>query len=150
MIKTVEAVIDDKGNVHLLESVEIESARRALVLILDEPMGPLNEAALLSERSLAEDWNRAEEDVAWSHLQPGNCSRSIPLLEFVAIETSSGQANAGRQDWILCQVTSKPYGDTRAVLLNDNRFEFNQIIDAVVTLLKSSTNRKNEAPTSTA
>ncbi len=71
MIKTVEAVIDDKGNVHLLESVEIESAHRALVLILDEPMGPLNEAALLSERSLAEDWNRAEEDVAWSHLQPG-------------------------------------------------------------------------------
>ncbi len=29
-------------------------------------------------------------------------------------------ADAGRQDWILCQVTSKPYGDTRAVLLNDN------------------------------
>jgi len=71
MIKTVEAVIDDKGNVHLLESVEIEYARRALVLILDEPMGPFNENALLSERSLAEDWNRAEEDVAWSHLQPG-------------------------------------------------------------------------------
>ena len=59
-------------------------------------------------------------------------------------------ADAGRQDWILCQVTSKPYGDTRAVLLNDNGFEFNQIIDAVVTLFKSSTNRKNEAPTSTA
>ena len=71
MIKTVEAVIDDQGNVHLLESVEIESARRALVLILDEPMGLLNEAALLSERALAQDWNRPEEDAAWSHLQPG-------------------------------------------------------------------------------
>ena len=69
MIKTVEGVIDDKGNVHLLESVDIESARRALVLILDEPMGPLNEAALLSEHSFAEDWNRPEEDAAWSHLQ---------------------------------------------------------------------------------
>ena len=65
MIKTVEAVIDDKGNVHLLESVEIEFARRALVLILDEPVGPLSEAALLSERSLAEDWDRPEEDAAW-------------------------------------------------------------------------------------
>ena len=71
MIKTVEAVIDDKGKVHLLESVEIESARRALVLILDEPMAALNEAAFLSERSLAQDWNRPEEDAAWSHLQPG-------------------------------------------------------------------------------
>ena len=70
MIKTVEAVIDDKGHVHLLESVEIESARRALVLILDEPMAGLNETALLSERSLAQDWNRSEEDAAWSHLQP--------------------------------------------------------------------------------
>ena len=70
MIKTVEAVIDDKGNVHLLEPVEFESARRALVLILDEPMAGFNEAALLSERSLAQDWNRSEEDAAWSHLQP--------------------------------------------------------------------------------
>lgn len=70
MIKTVEAVIDDRGNVHLLESVEIKSARRALVLILDEPVAVLNEAAFLSERSLAEDWSRPEEDAAWSHLQP--------------------------------------------------------------------------------
>ena len=70
MIKTVEAVIDDKGNIHLLESVEINSARRALVLILDEPMAAFNETALLSERSLAEDWNRPEEDAACSHLQP--------------------------------------------------------------------------------
>ena len=70
MIKTVEAVIDAKG-VHLLESIEIGSARRALVLILDEPMAAMNEAALLSEDSLAQDWNRSEEDAAWSHLQPG-------------------------------------------------------------------------------
>ena len=32
-------------------------------------------------------------------------------------------ADVGRQDWILCQVTSKPYGDTRAILLNDSGFE---------------------------
>ena len=71
MIKTVEAVIDDKGNVHLLEPVEIETARRALVLILDEPAATLNEAAILSERSLSQDWSRPEEELAWSHLQPG-------------------------------------------------------------------------------
>ena len=32
-------------------------------------------------------------------------------------------ADAGRQDWILCEVTSKPYGDTRAILLNESGFE---------------------------
>ena len=29
----------------------------------------INEEALLSEASLAEDWNRPEEDEAWAHLQ---------------------------------------------------------------------------------
>ena len=32
-------------------------------------------------------------------------------------------ADAGRQDWILYQVTSKPYGDSRAILLNNSGFE---------------------------
>lgn len=31
-------------------------------------------------------------------------------------------AEAGRGDWILCQVTSKPYGDTRAIKLEDTGF----------------------------
>ncbi|MDF0650332.1 MAG: MazF family transcriptional regulator [Nitrospira sp. LK265] len=31
-------------------------------------------------------------------------------------------ANAGRGDWILCQVTSKPYGDTKAIKLEDTDF----------------------------
>lgn len=31
-------------------------------------------------------------------------------------------ADAGRGDWILCQVTSKPYGDTRAIKLEDASF----------------------------
>jgi hypothetical protein len=26
-------------------------------------------------------------------------------------------ADAGREDWILCQITSKPYGDTHAIPL---------------------------------
>ena len=29
----------------------------------------INETALLSEAALAADWNRPEEDAAWSHLQ---------------------------------------------------------------------------------
>ncbi len=32
-------------------------------------------------------------------------------------------ANAGRGDWILCQVTSKPYADSAAVVLEDADFE---------------------------
>jgi hypothetical protein len=70
VIKTVEAVIDEKGNVKLLEPVRPGGARRALVTILDEqPASIAPETALLSEATLAEDWNRPEEDEAWSHLQ---------------------------------------------------------------------------------
>ena len=70
MIKTVEAVIDEHGNVRLLEHVRPGVARRALVTILDErPTDRPSETALLSEAALAEDWNRPEEDEAWTHLQ---------------------------------------------------------------------------------
>lgn len=70
MIKTVEAVIDEQGNVRLLEPVRPGVARRALVTILDErPAARASETAFLSEAALAEDWNRPEEDEAWSHLQ---------------------------------------------------------------------------------
>src|SRR5712691_8831813 len=31
-------------------------------------------------------------------------------------------ADVGRGDWILCQITSNPYGDTRAILLEDASF----------------------------
>ncbi|MBI3047518.1 MAG: hypothetical protein HYY76_04330 [Acidobacteria bacterium] len=70
MIKTVEAVIDEKGNVELLEHVRLGVPRRALVTILDEkPAARASETALLSEAALGEDWNRPEEDEAWLHLQ---------------------------------------------------------------------------------
>lgn len=70
MIRTVEAVIDEHGVVRLLEDVHLPATRRALVTILeDEPAERTDETALLSEAALAEDWNRPEEDEAWSHLQ---------------------------------------------------------------------------------
>ncbi|MGH7962761.1 MAG: MazF family transcriptional regulator [Candidatus Binatia bacterium] len=31
-------------------------------------------------------------------------------------------ADVGRDDWILCQVTSKPYGDARAIALTGESF----------------------------
>jgi hypothetical protein len=71
MIRTVEAIIDEQGQVRLLEEVRIPKARRALVTILEEaPRADVSETALLSEPALAKDWERPEEDEAWSHLQP--------------------------------------------------------------------------------
>ncbi|MGI8542179.1 MAG: hypothetical protein ACR2MD_01715 [Aridibacter sp.] len=41
-----------------------------MVTILEEkPAAAVSETALLSEAALAEDWNRLEEDEAWSYLQ---------------------------------------------------------------------------------
>jgi hypothetical protein len=71
MIRTVEAVIDPSGQVRLLEQVALTGPRRALLTILEEEPGdPINETALASEAALAVDWNRPEEDAAWSYLQP--------------------------------------------------------------------------------
>ena len=64
-------MIDEQGSVRLLEPVHVARSHRVLVTILDEaPVPGTYETALLSERALAEDWNRTEEDIAWSYLQP--------------------------------------------------------------------------------
>lgn len=68
MIRTVEAIIDEQGVVRLQEAVALSSPHRALVTILEEEPDA-HATALLSEAALAEDWNRPEEDAAWSHLQ---------------------------------------------------------------------------------
>ncbi len=69
MIRAVEAAIDERGTVRLLEAVELPASRGALVTIQDEePRLPADERALSSEAALAEDWNRPEEEAAWSHL----------------------------------------------------------------------------------
>ena len=75
MMQTIEATIDEQGNVHLLEPIRLRAMRRALVTILDdEPAAGLSETALLTEAALAEDWNRPEEEAAWSSLQRAQSS----------------------------------------------------------------------------
>lgn len=69
MLKTVEAIIEKDGRLRLLEEVELPHAKRVLVTFLEEGEQGVAETALLSEVSLAEDWNRPEEDEAWQHLQ---------------------------------------------------------------------------------
>jgi hypothetical protein len=74
MIKTCEAVVDDQGNVKLLEPVRLKSGCRAFVLILDEQPDHDNRTALLSEAALS-GWTKPEEDSAWSYMQSGKGRR---------------------------------------------------------------------------
>jgi hypothetical protein len=54
MIKTVEAVIDEHGQVRLLDDISLPIARRALVTILEEEAATsIAETALLNESALA-------------------------------------------------------------------------------------------------
>ena len=69
MLIAVEAIIEKNGEVHLQKPIRLTSPCRAIVTILDEKSDVINETALLSEVSLSEDWNRPEEEEAWSHLQ---------------------------------------------------------------------------------
>lgn len=70
MLQTIEAIIDENGKIHLLETVKLSTSRRAIVTILEEkPLNEISDTALLSESALAQDWLNPEEDEAWSHLQ---------------------------------------------------------------------------------
>ncbi len=69
MRQTIEATIDEQGNVRLLQPVQLSKPRRAYVTILDDERD-IPDTALLSEAALDEDWDRPEEDAAWSHLHP--------------------------------------------------------------------------------
>jgi len=65
MHTTIEAEVDDQGNIRPKEPVTIAPGSRVLITVL-EPDGI--DTALLSEASLSADWERPEEDAAWSHL----------------------------------------------------------------------------------
>ena len=70
---TVEAVVDETGQIKLLESLSLHAKQRVLVTVLEEETKEeqdteVSETALLSEKALARDWNRKEEEEAWRHL----------------------------------------------------------------------------------
>lgn len=66
MLQTIEVVIDATGHIHPLETLAKLPVGRALLTLLP---ATANEAALLAESALAEDWLKPEEDTAWAHLQ---------------------------------------------------------------------------------
>ena len=68
MFTTIEAEIDEKGQIRPKEPIVLTPGSRVLITVLD-PDGL--ETALLSEPALAADWQRPEEDAAWSHLDQG-------------------------------------------------------------------------------
>ena len=67
MLQAVEATIEASGAIHLIEPIRLAHSCRAIVTILEEPEIP--ETALLTQQTLAHDWEAPEEDAAWSHLQ---------------------------------------------------------------------------------
>jgi hypothetical protein len=70
MYKTIKCYIDENRQIHPLEDVELPAGKKALITILDqEDDKPDIETAYLSEKTLGKDWNRVEEDKAWSGLQ---------------------------------------------------------------------------------
>ncbi len=69
MSRTVEAEVDEKGTIRPKEPLTVPPGARILVTVLAE--SELPEAALLSEAALAADWERPEEEAAWSHLNQG-------------------------------------------------------------------------------
>ena len=46
----------------------------------------------------------------------------FPDLSQTKLRPAVVLAGAGRRDWILCQVTGKPYGDARAIQLEEASF----------------------------
>jgi hypothetical protein len=73
MSQTIQAEIQTDGTIRPLEPLKRTAGGRVLITIQDD-LPPIPETALLSEQSLAADWNRPEEDEAWSHLQPERSS----------------------------------------------------------------------------
>ena len=69
----IEGIIEADGRIRLLGSARLERGRRVAVTLLDTAGDdPADLPTLLSESALAADWNRPEEEEAWSHLQRGS------------------------------------------------------------------------------
>ena len=69
MLQTIEGIIDQNGKLKILDKVKLPKSRRVIITILnEEPGDDVVNLALLSEPALARDWERPEEDEAWSHL----------------------------------------------------------------------------------
>ena len=67
MRTTIEAEVDEKGNIRPKEPVTLTPGSQLLITVVGVPTA---ETAKLSEPTLAADWSRPEEDAAWADLGP--------------------------------------------------------------------------------
>jgi hypothetical protein len=67
MLTTLKATIDQNKKINFEEKIDFNVPQVVLVTFLTEESK--NSTAILSERILAKDWLRPEEDEAWRHLQ---------------------------------------------------------------------------------
>lgn len=65
MFPTIEAEVDEKGQIRPKEPFTLPPGSRVLITILESDG---SEPALMSEAALAADWERPEEEAAWLHL----------------------------------------------------------------------------------
>ena len=70
MHRILHAEVDADGNLRPVEPLELPAGSRVLVTVTPEVEA--SDTALMSEAALERDWNRPEEDAAWSHLRPAS------------------------------------------------------------------------------
>lgn len=69
MLQSFKGVLDQEGRLRTTERINLSKPRQVIVTLIDsEPIEDSVNLALLSEAALSRDWDRPEEDEAWSHL----------------------------------------------------------------------------------
>lgn len=67
-MQSIQAVIEPNGQIRFPKDVRLTKPMKAIITFLGEE-SEMRFTELASEKSLAEDWNKPEEDQAWTHLQ---------------------------------------------------------------------------------
>ncbi len=68
MLKAIEATIDPDGHVRTAGPLPINRPTKVILTLVIDDDAAEPDLALASERALATDWNREEEDEAWATL----------------------------------------------------------------------------------
>lgn len=66
MWPTIEAEVDEKGDIRPKEKVNLAPGSKLLITVRE--VAGSGDSALLSEPALSTDWSRPEEDAAWADL----------------------------------------------------------------------------------
>ena len=125
MIRTIEATIDEHGAVRLRQPVLLSKPSRALVTILDDEVD-FNENALLRRSCISGGLESPRGGCSMGPPAAGSVGM-IPFpfsdLSQTKLRPADVLADADRGDWVLCQITSSPYADSRALLLDASDFK---------------------------